>query len=76
MENTEKALETAKQALKEHADNAEELQKATDALIQASHKVAEILYKEQAAQAGAGAEHGQEDAEEKKDEEPIDAEIS
>jgi molecular chaperone DnaK len=76
VENTEKALETAKQALKDHAENAEELQKATDALIQASHKVAEILYKEQAAQAGAGAEHGQEDAEEKKDEEPIDAEIS
>jgi len=75
VENTEKALEAAKQALKDHADNAEELQKAADNLIQASHKVAEILYKEQAAQAG-GAEQGQEQAEEKKDEEPIDAEIS
>lgn len=76
VESTEKALEAAKQALKDHAENAEELQKATDALIQASHKVAEILYKEQAAQPGAGAEHEQEHAEEKKDEEPIDAEIS
>ena len=44
--------------------------------MQASHKVAEILYKQQAGQPGAGAEHGQEEAEEKKDEEPIDAEIS
>jgi len=46
VESTQAALETAKQALKEHAENAEELQKATDELMQASHKVAEILYKE------------------------------
>lgn len=72
IENTEKALEVAKQALKDHADNAEELQKATDALLQASHKVAEILYKEHAAQAGAGSEQDHEKA----NEGPIDAEIS
>lgn len=43
---TEAALEKAKNTLKEHADSAEELQKATDELLQASHKIAEILYKE------------------------------
>lgn len=77
IESTEAALETAKQALKEHAENAEELQKATDALMQASHKIAETLYKEQAAQAGSEAQSDQDKAEnDKKDDEPIDAEIS
>ena len=52
----EKALEKAKQALKEHAENAEELQKATDELLQASHKIAEILYKEKQEQAAQGSE--------------------
>lgn len=66
---TEDALEKAKVALKEHADNAEELQKATDELIQASHKVAEILYKQQPQE--------QETSEEpKKEDGPIDTEIN
>lgn len=43
---TEAALETAKTALTQHANNPDELQKATDELIQASHKVAEFLYKQ------------------------------
>lgn len=43
---TQAALEKAKNALTEHADNAQELEKATQELIQASHKVAEIMYKE------------------------------
>ena len=43
---TENAVEKAKQALKDHENNAEELQKATEELLQASHKVAEILYKQ------------------------------
>ncbi len=47
----EEAIVVAKKALKEHADNAEELEKATNDLMQASHKVAEILYKEKGAQA-------------------------
>jgi len=66
----ESALEDAKKALKEHADNAEELQKATDALTQASHKIAEILYKEQ--------QQAQSDDQPKTDgqDEPIDAEIN
>jgi molecular chaperone DnaK len=65
----EAALEKAKQALKDHADNGDELQKASDELMQASHKVAEILYKEQGAQ--------QQDTSAKQNsDEPIDAEIS
>jgi hypothetical protein len=41
----EAAIEKAKASLKEHAENADELQKATDELMQASYKIAEILYK-------------------------------
>jgi len=55
--NVEKALETAKVALKEHENNAEELQKATDELMQASYKVAEILYKDQGAKTEEPAAH-------------------
>jgi molecular chaperone DnaK len=46
VKTTEEALEKAKAALKEHANNGDELQKATDELLQASHKVAEYLYKQ------------------------------
>ena len=67
---TQAALEKAKQALKDHADSAEELQKATDELIQASHKVAEILYKQGGEQNATGS------TENKNPEEPIDAEIN
>jgi molecular chaperone DnaK len=45
--NLEKALETAKVALKENEKDAAALTKATEELTQASYKVAEILYKEQ-----------------------------
>lgn len=75
----EKALEDAKQALKDHADNAEELQKATDELMQASYKVAEILYKQkgsdQAGQPEAGTEQAASD-DKKAESETIDAEIN
>lgn len=66
---TEAALTEAKAALTEHANNAEELQKATDKLLQASHKVAELLYKQET-------EKGPESASETKqeDEGPIDVE--
>lgn len=43
----EQALEKAKAALKEHENNSEELQKATDELLQSSAKIGEILYKQQ-----------------------------
>jgi molecular chaperone DnaK len=45
---TQAGIDTAKAALKRHADNIEELQKATENLLKASQKVAEILYKEKA----------------------------
>ncbi|MFA6065951.1 MAG: molecular chaperone DnaK [Candidatus Babeliaceae bacterium] len=46
----ESALEVARKAIQEHSENSEELQKATDELLQASHKVAELLYKEKTAE--------------------------
>ena len=69
----DQALEKAKTSLKEHNDNAEELTKATDELMQASYKVAEVLYKEQKA-AGADGQPAQEEP--KKDDGPIDTDIS
>ncbi|MGE0010397.1 MAG: molecular chaperone DnaK [Candidatus Babeliales bacterium] len=66
----EAALEVAKQALKEHADNKEALKNAHDELIKASHKVAEILYKQGQGEQSAGA------SEEGPKEGPIDAEIN
>lgn len=71
----EAAIEKAKTALKEHENNGEQLQKATDELIEASHKVAEILYKEQqdAAQ-GAPSQEGTSGT--GSHQEPIDAEIN
>jgi molecular chaperone DnaK len=61
-------LEKAKQVLKDHAHDGEILQKTTDDLTQASYKIAEKLYQQQG---GAQAQ-----PEQKKDDEPIDAEIS
>lgn len=66
----ESALETAKTKLKEHEHNAEELQKATDELMQASHKMAEILYREKQQP-----EAGSEQKTEAKQDGPIDVEI-
>ena len=68
----EQALENAKKALKEHENNAQELQKATDELMQASHKVAEILYSQQ--QSGTQAPDSEGDK--KNDQGPIDTDIS
>ena len=47
-------IEKAKQAFKEHENNAEELQKATDELLQASYKITEILLKQKEGQPEAG----------------------
>ncbi len=49
--DVEKALEVAKTTLKEQENDAEALQKASDELMQASYKIAEILYKDKGAQA-------------------------
>ena len=46
----EDALTKAKATLKDHADNKDELHKAHDELLKASHKLAEILYKEKESQ--------------------------
>lgn len=50
--SVETAIETAKKALKENENDAQALAKAADDLIQASYKIAEILYKEKQQQAG------------------------
>ena len=61
----ETALEKAKTTLTEKSDNKEELQKAYDELLQASHKLAEIMYAEKQGQsAGSG--------EQANPEEPVD----
>jgi molecular chaperone DnaK len=69
IEATETALAKAKTALKEHENNPEELQKATDELLQASHKVAEILYKQ-----GGGTDQGGTAGTQESEEGPIDVE--
>lgn len=71
---TQHAIEQAKQALKDHATNAEELQKATEQLLQASHKVAEILYKQTDQQPEAGQDTSNPGSQ--KSDGPIDAEIN
>jgi molecular chaperone DnaK len=72
IEKTEQALAAAKVALTEHAQNAEELQKATDLLLQASHKVAELLYKQAAEKAGEEAPAEQNGSDEAQNDGPID----
>lgn len=68
--NVEQAVEKAKAALKEHAEDAQELAKATEELMQSSHKIAELIYKQESAQQAGGA------ASDQKDESgPIDTEI-
>lgn len=71
----EAGIEKAKEALKTHADNATELQKAHDELLQASYKVAEFLYKEAAANKDAQAEQPHADAHSNQ-EGPIETEVS
>jgi molecular chaperone DnaK len=69
----QQAVDKAKAALKEHENNADELQKAQDELLKASHKVAELLYKQGGAE---GAEQKPESDDTKSDNGPIDADIS
>lgn len=76
----EQAIEKAKQALKDHEHDADQLQKATDELMQASYKMAEILYKEKSEQAQPGDDqHKHDDESDNKPgsgQGPIDAEIN
>lgn len=66
----ETAIEKAKKELKEHENNADELQKATDELLQASHKVAELLYKQEQQKTSPTEDQP------KKDDEPIEGEVN
>lgn len=69
----EEALTAAKTALAEKADDAEALEKATNDLLTASHKVAELLYKEKQGET----DSAESSTEEKSDsqEAPIDTDI-
>ena len=67
------AIEKAKTALKDHANNAEELQKATDELMQSPIKLLRIFISKKAA---IKAQPGQEQEEPKNDQGPIDTDIS
>jgi molecular chaperone DnaK len=71
----QEAVEKAKAALKEHTHNAQELQKATDELMQASHKIADMLYKQSSEQAKPD-ESKSDDNKKPDDQGPIDAEVS
>jgi molecular chaperone DnaK len=75
IKTTEEALNKAKTALKEHANNGDALQKATDELIQASHKVAEYLYK-QGQQEHSSTGSSADDKNNGNDQGPIDVDIN
>ena len=72
VDSTTAALEVAKKAATDHADNTEELKKATDELLKASHKIAELLYKKE--EQPAPDDTAKEDSDKAMDEEPIDVE--
>ncbi len=75
VKKTEEAIELAKKAMIDHANDPEALQKATDDLLQASHKVAEFMYKQ--AQEGQEQSTEQPQQEEPKDNDgPVDAEVN
>ena len=66
------ALEKAKETLKNSPENGEELEKAHNELMQASHKIAEIIYSQKDNQSGeAQGQSAKED-----NGEPVDAEIN
>jgi molecular chaperone DnaK len=78
IEKVEKALEVAKKDLKEKENNADGLQKAADELLKASHKIAEILYKEEQAKSAQGEQQAGPKEQQKQDDTkkdgPIDVE--
>jgi molecular chaperone DnaK len=69
IKSTEEALERAKKSLKEQSDDVEALEKSSNDLIQASHKVAEIIYKKAQEQ-----QESQSSSSTAKDEGPVDTE--
>jgi len=76
VQTIEQAVENAKQALKDHAENGAELEKATEQLLQASYKLAEVLYKQQPQQEQATQETPHAADAQQSSNDTIDAEIS
>ncbi|MFI5333230.1 MAG: Hsp70 family protein, partial [Candidatus Babeliales bacterium] len=72
----DQALEKAKTALSDHANNGDELQKATDELLEASYKMAEVLYKESGAAAQGAEQQPKAENSSSQEQGPIDADIS
>jgi len=70
-ESIEKAVNDLREALK--SDDAEKIKTATEALTQASHKMAEILYKQASEQANAQSQDQADNGEKPKDEDVVDA---
>ncbi len=69
----EPALASAKETLKDHGEDGEKLQAATEELTKASHKISEMLYKQGSQPTGeASAEESHEESE---DQGPIDTEF-
>lgn len=64
----QQALERAKTVLKEHAQNAQKLQEATDDVIKSSHAIAQFLYSQQQSETNT--------TETKKDDEPLEGEVN
>ena len=76
VQTIEQAIENAKQALRDHAENGAELEKATEQLLQASYKLAEVLYKQQPQQEQAAQETPHAADAQQNSNDTIDAEIS
>ncbi len=72
VEKVEAALEDAKKSLKENENDSDALKKANEDLMKASHKIAEILYKEEQAKATADKQGSESQEKNKKDDGPID----
>ncbi|WP_462137753.1 molecular chaperone DnaK [Candidatus Mycalebacterium sp.] len=72
----EQTLESGRAAIK--SNNADEIEKASEAITKASHKLAEIMYKQQQSADGGAADGGEKSDKEKDDNdgEVIDAEIT
>lgn len=73
---TETGIAAAKKALQEHAENSEQLQTATDELIKASHKVAEIIYKQKSESSDSQAGSDHDAGNDSDDSGPIDTEVT
>ena len=76
LKTAEAALESAKKTLQEKADDAQALQTATDELLQASYKIAEMMYKEKQQEQSTDEKKQSDDNSNNDQQGPIDADIS